>query len=317
MKVANLQATSPVGVCFGGVAALRKRIENTLLIGVPLAGSLITPYWLLHHTLAWIELSAFLASYIAVGLGISLGFHRYFSHRSFTPKPWIAWLLAAAGTMAFQGSVLRWVADHRRHHAHTDNCGDLHSPYIDAHCSNASTFRGFVHAHIGWMFDDSVTDHAVFARDLLDDPLVSFFHRTQWFWPVVSLATPWLYGFAFGGVEHAWSSFLLAGCARTTILHNVVWSVNSFGHFWGYESFPQENKSRNNAVLALLTFGDGWHNNHHRFPRSAFHGLSATEIDLNGKIITMLERCGFAHDVIRVPSERLGSILVKSSASAR
>lgn len=299
----------PLGIRIGGATARRKRIENAVLIGFPLVGTVFSPFWLASHSLTAIEISAFLASYLFVGLGVSLGLHRYFSHKSFEPKRWIVWLLAAAGTMAFQGSILRWVADHRRHHAHADECGDVHSPVVDSHCANTSTLGGLFHAHIGWMFDDSVTDYDIYATDLLQDPLIMFFQKTYWLWPTVSLAGPWFYGLILGGLEHAWSCLLVAGCFRTTLLHNAVWAVNSFGHSYGYETFPQENKSKNNPFLALLTFGDGWHNNHHRFPRSAFHGLSTRELDVSGLIITLLERLGQVRNVIRVPPNRLGTAL--------
>jgi stearoyl-CoA desaturase (delta-9 desaturase) len=295
-----------VGVMSGGWEAVKKRIENTILIGVPLAGSIAAPFWIYENSISWIEITAFLWGYAIIGLGIGLGFHRYFSHKSYKPKRWIAWLLGAAGSMAFQGSVLRWIADHRRHHAHTDDCGDVHSPYVDEHCEDTSTWTGLFHAHIGWMFDSSVTDYKVFAKDLLRDPLVMFFHKTHWLWPALSLVLPWAYGYALGGVQHAWGCLLIGGCLRTTVFHNVVWAVNSIGHTWGYETYTQGNNSKNNQVLALLTFGDGWHNNHHQFPRSAFHGLTDKELDINGLIITGLEKAGLVSDVVRVPAAKLG-----------
>jgi stearoyl-CoA desaturase (Delta-9 desaturase) len=295
----------PAGISFVRGNVSRKRIENTILIGVPLVGTLATPGWLYFNDFGWIEISAFVFGYTVIGIGVGVGLHRFLSHRSFRPKPWIAFCLAAAGSMAFQGSVLRWVADHRRHHAHTDECGDVHSPYVDTSCANISNWRGFFHAHVGWMFDDSVTDYAVYANDLLQDELFMFFHRTHWIWPVISLAAPWLYGYALGGIGHAWGCLLFAGCVRTTLVHNAVWAVNSIGHLRGYRNFALSDGSRNSALLAIITLGEGWHNNHHRFPRSAFHGLTREEIDLNGLFIRLLERLGLASEVIRVPASKL------------
>lgn len=294
---------SAVGVSFGGRKARRKRVENAVLIGIPLSGTLATPFWFYHHPITWIEVSAFLIGYAVIGFGVGLGFHRCFAHKSFKPKPAIAWFLGAAGSMAFQGSILRWIADHRRHHAHTDDCGDVHSPYLSATCEDTSTWAGLFHAHVGWLFDSSVSDYKIFAKDLLNDPLVMFFHRTHWVWPMISLGAPFAYGYAFGGIEHAGSCLLFAGCLRTTLFHNVVWAVNSIGHAYGYETYVQGDKSKNNAVLALMTFGDGWHNNHHRFPRSAFHGLAKNELDINGWMIRGLERAGLVTDVIRVSAQ--------------
>jgi stearoyl-CoA desaturase (delta-9 desaturase) len=279
------------------------------LIGLPLLGTIVAPYWFFTHPVGWRDIPVlavtFIVSYVAIGLGVTLGFHRLFTHQSFSTKRWIAFILAALGTMAFQGSLLRWIADHRRHHAHADECGDGHSPYIDASCANASTLRGFVHAHVSWMFDDSATDYEVYAKDLLKDPLVMFFHRTLYIWLFVSLFVPWFIGFAIGGSQLAWGCLLLAGCVRTTMLHNVTWAVNSVCHTFGYESYPQKNKSKNNYFIAMMSFGEGWHNNHHRFPRSAFHGLSPSELDISGHIISFLERRGLVQDVVRIPPEKL------------
>lgn len=303
------QIVPPVGVSFGGRKALKKRIENSVLIGVPLSGTIAAPFWFYYHPFTWIEITAFVIGYAVIGFGVGLGLHRYFSHRSFKPAPWIAWLLGAAGSMAFQGSVLRWIADHRRHHAHADNCGDVHSPYVGANCEDTSTWRGLLHAHVGWMFDRSVTDYSVFAGDLLKDPVVMFFHKTHWLWPAMSLGAPFLYGQILGGIEHAWGCLLFAGCVRTTLFHNVVWAVNSIGHTYGYETYALQNHSKNNRAIAILTFGDGWHNNHHRFPRSAFHGLTKKESDISGCVIRLLEYAGLATDVIRVPVERVSDKL--------
>ncbi|WP_336485446.1 acyl-CoA desaturase [Methylobacterium nigriterrae] len=298
-------APRAVGVIHGGPQALRKAVENAVLVAVPTLGTVICPFWFLHHALTWIELTAFLIGYAVIGFGVSIGLHRTFSHRSLRPKPWLAFALGAAGTMSMQGSLLRWVADHRRHHAATDDCGDLHSPHVDSHCTRIAGWRGLFHAHMGWLWDDAVSDYAVYGHDLLRDPLVMFFHRSHWFWVAMTLVFPWLYGYVLGGADRAWGCLLFAGCFRTFLFHHATWAVNSIGHSHGYENFAQSNNSKNNLALALLTFGDGWHNNHHRFPRSAFHGLTRREIDVSGGLITGLERLGLVTDVIRVPPARL------------
>ena len=183
--------------------------------------------------------------------------------------------------------------------------GDVHSPYIDPWGRDRDGLGGLLYAHVGWMFDGTATDSAVFGEDLRRDRLVMFFVRTHWLWLVVSLAMPYAYGYALGGPQAAWSAMLIGGCLRTTVLHNVVWAVNSIGHSHGEEDFAQSNHSKNNLVLAILTFGDGWHNNHHRFPRSAFHGLKPSEVDVNGWIITQFERLGLVWNVIRIPAPRI------------
>ncbi|RYG59471.1 acyl-CoA desaturase [bacterium] len=203
------------------------------------------------------------------------------------------------------GTILRWVIDHRRHHAHADQQGDVHSPYVDPWGMDHEGIRGFAYAHFGWMFDRTTTDSKVFGADLLADPVVMFFTRTHYFWLLISLGLPFSYGYVLGGWNAGVGSMLIGGCLRTTVLHNVVWAVNSVGHTHGTREFAQSNKSTNNLVLALLTLGDGWHNNHHRFPRSAHHGMRKGEVDVNGWIIDALEKFGFAREVIRIPQARL------------
>jgi stearoyl-CoA desaturase (delta-9 desaturase) len=147
------------------------------------------------------------------------------------------------------------------------------------------------------MFDDTVTDRNIYGRDLARDPVIRFYTRTHYIWPVLSLALPWLVGYAFGGPTDAWGC-VLAACLRTMLFQHSVWAVNSFGHTFGYENYKMRNTSKNNRFLAALTFGDGYHNNHHRYPRSAFHGLRKGERDLNGIIIMGLGKLGLARKII-------------------
>lgn len=300
-----LVRSAHVGVLVGGRRALGKRIENAVLIGVPLAGSIVGVWYIFAHGVGWIELSAFMIGYGIIGVGTALGLHRYFSHKSFETGPILRFLLGAAGTMACQGSILRWVADHRRHHAHTDVAGDVHSPHIDPFDNKRGGLSGLLYAHVGWMFDTTTTDIPIYAADLQKDWLVMLLHRSRWLWVVFSFATPTAYGYALGGSDAALGAFLVGACLRTTAFHNVVWAVNSIGHTFGSDDFPQSNQSRNNWWLALLTFGDGWHNNHHYFPRSAHHGLKPGELDLNGRLIDLLERAGVVWNVVRVAPERI------------
>jgi stearoyl-CoA desaturase (delta-9 desaturase) len=151
------------------------------------------------------------------------------------------------------------------------------------------------------MFDNTATDLKIYARDLVKDPVIRFYGRTHYVWPVVSLAIPWLIGYAFGGIADAWGC-VFAACLRTMLFQHSVWAVNSFGHTFGYENYSMKNNSKNNTLLAWLTFGDGYHNNHHRYPRSAFHGLRKGEVDMNGLIIALLCKMGLASHII-IPNE--------------
>ena len=292
----GVAAAQALGVILGR-AALKKKIDNTFLIGIPFAGSVADIFWLRAHPIHAVEVVTFLVGYFIIGMGTGVGFHRYFSHKSYQTYPWVAYLLGAAGSMSFQSSLLTWCCDHRRHHAQTDHCGDAHSPVVDGHCLNFNSLKGLFHSHIGWMFDDTVTDRNIYGRDLVRDPIIRFFDRTHYLWPVLSLAIPALIGYAFGGRADAWGC-VWAACLRTMLFQHSVWAVNSFGHTFGYQNYKMGDKSMNNHFLAAITFGDGFHNNHHRYPRSAFHGLHKYELDLNAIIITWLGKLGLAHKII-------------------
>lgn len=295
--VSQAEGVAPALGVIAGRPALKKKIANTFLIGVPFAGSVGCLFWFRSHPIHAVEVVTFILGYFVIGMGTGIGFHRYFSHKSFQTRPWVAYLLGAAGSMSFQSSLLTWVTDHRRHHSQADHCGDAHSPIVDGHCHDTSTLRGLIHAHIGWMFDDTVTDRNIYGRDLERDPVIRFFDRTHYVWPVLSLAIPWLIGYAFGGLADAWGC-VFAACLRTMLFQHSVWAVNSFGHTFGYQNYAMGNQSRNNVFLAAVTFGDGYHNNHHRYPRSAFHGLRKYELDFNGILITWLGKLGLASKII-------------------
>ena len=300
MAISQLQptlATVPARGVIVGRQALKKKIENTFLIGIPLAGSIGCLFWFRSHPIHLVEVITFLLGYFVIGMGTGIGFHRYFSHKSYQTYPWVAYLLGAAGSMSFQSSLLTWVTDHRRHHAQTDHCGDAHSPILDGHCHDTSSLRGLFHAHIGWMFDDTVTDRSIYGRDLERDPVIRFYDRTHYLWPVLSLAIPAGIGCAFDGAADAWGC-VFAACLRTMLFQHSVWAVNSLGHTFGYQNYAMGNKSMNNVFLATVTFGDGYHNNHHRYPRSAFHGLRKWEIDFNGILIAALGKLGLARKII-------------------
>ena len=287
---------TPRGV-IAGRPALKKKIANAFLIGIPFAGSVECLFWFHSHPIHAVEVVTFILGYFIIGMGTGIGFHRYFSHKSFQTDRWFAYLLGAAGSMSFQSSLLTWVTDHRRHHSQTDHCGDAHSPIVDGQCHNTDSLRGLLHSHIGWMFDNTVTDRNIYGRDLLRDPIIRFYDRTHSIWPVLSLALPWLIGYFFGGFTDAWGC-VFAACLRTMLFQHSVWAVNSFGHTFGYQNYKMGDKSMNNHFLAAITFGDGFHNNHHRYPRSAFHGLRKYELDFNGIIITCLGKLGLARRII-------------------
>lgn len=290
------QNTSP-GIVEGGLAALRKRVENTLLIGIPAVGSIAAVAHIWQNGISWSDVLVFVIFYFWSGLGLALGFHRLFSHRSFRPHFAIAAFLCAGGTMGFQGSPLRWALDHRRHHALSDRPGDVHSPHFMPDGTPLGPVAGFWHAHVGWMFDRWTTDEQIFGHGLRDDPVLVFFTKTHLLWLTASFGLPWSLGYALGDARSAWSAMLIGGCLRTTLLHNIVWSVNSFGHSFGKRNHLTPDRSTDNLWLAVLTFGDGWHNGHHSAPRSYRHGLAKRQFDANGNIILHLQSAGLAEAV--------------------
>ncbi|MDB5643505.1 MAG: hypothetical protein JWN07_2822 [Hyphomicrobiales bacterium] len=288
------------GVIVGGPIVVRKRFESGLLLVINAGGSALALWWLALNEPGPIELSYFAVSACVTLVGMGVGLHRHFSHRSFECGPVLRFALGAAGMMACQGSIVKWVANHRRHHTHVDAPGDPHSPTLDGHGQPLSFLRGMVHAHLGWLFDDTISDFEVYARDLLDDPLVMFFHRTRWVWFCASFfVLPGLFGYLLGGVEHAIGTILIGGILRTFLVLNAIASLASIGHTYGARRFElAHDHSRNNALLALLTFGEGWHNNHHRHPRAAHVGLAWYEVDVNGALIHALARMGLVWNVV-------------------
>jgi len=241
----------------------------------------------------------FAAGYLLSGLGITTGYHRLFTHRSFKTYPLIRGIFAVLGSTAIQGSVPDWVADHRKHHAYADEPGDPHSP----HAGHAGgRLRGFVHAHFGWLFADEKASRQRYVPDLLEDPVVMAVHRR--FAQIVLLSyfvAPFTAGLLAtrrlrGGV----AGFLWGGAARVFFVHHATWSVNSVCHLWGRRPFETRDESRNNAIVAIVGFGEGNHHNHHAFPRSAKHGLERWQFDPTWWLIWTMEKLGLAWDVQRV-----------------
>jgi stearoyl-CoA desaturase (delta-9 desaturase) len=227
------------------------------------------------------DITLLLSMYAITAMGVTVGFHRMLTHRSFRPNPVIKFLLLVFGSMSLEGPALQWAATHTKHHAQADREGDPHSP-----------MEGFFHAHIGWMFKDREADPAIYARHLLTDPMVMFVSRTFFVWVGLSLLIPFLLG--------GWSGLLWGGLVRICLTHHVTWSVNSVCHIFGKREFETNDQSHNEWVVGLLAFGEGWHNNHHAFPRSAFHGLHWWQVDISSYIIWTLERVGLVKEVYRV-----------------
>ncbi len=256
--------------------------------------------------LGWSDLLVFAIMYVLTGLGVTVGFHRLFTHRSFKTTKTVRAILAALGSMAIEGPVISWVADHRKHHVYSDQEGDPHSPHVDHGHGLKGALRGLLHAHVGWLFIHTQRGLKTrYAPDLLADPVVSWISRTFLLWVIASLALPFLLGWLITGTLFgALTGLLWGGAVRILVLHHATYSINSLCHFFGRQRFKTGDESRNLWWLSVFTFGESWHNNHHAFPTSARHGLGRFQFDPSAWVIWGLEKTGLAWDVVRVSPER-------------
>ena len=280
-----------------------ERFANLLGVVVPFAGVLVAIVLLWNQWVDATNLAILFVLYIFTGVGITVGFHRLLTHRAFQTYPWLERTFAVMGSLAVEGSVLDWVADHRKHHAHADKEGDPHSPHV----GHGSGLRGLWHAHTGWLLEtQGQADWKRYATELYEDQKMRKIGRRFPFLVIVSLAIPTLAGFVLDGftLRGALMGYIWGGLVRIFLVHHVTWSVNSICHFFGRRRFEIEDQSTNVAWLALFSLGESWHHNHHAFPRSAYHGLRWWEIDLSGLFISMLARVGLAWNVVRITPER-------------
>jgi stearoyl-CoA desaturase (delta-9 desaturase) len=292
----------------GGAVAIRAvdRIANVLVTVVPVGLAAVAAWLAWGGTLHWADLVVLAVSYLLSGLGVTVGFHRLFTHRSFKTSPPIRALLGALGSAAVEGPVIEWVSNHRKHHRFSDQAGDPHSPHVDHPSGWRGALAGLFHAHIGWIFNgDGFASEERYAKDLLADPIVRFIDRTFLLWVLAGLAFPFGLGVALSGsIAGGLTGLLWGGAVRLFLLHHATFSINSLCHFFGRRRFATGDESRNLLWLALPTLGEAWHNNHHAFPTSARHGLRWWQLDPSLWLISFLERLGLVWDVVRVSPER-------------
>jgi stearoyl-CoA desaturase (Delta-9 desaturase) len=253
-----------------------------------------------------LDVALFVVMYVITGLGITVGFHRLFTHRSFKTGPCVRGALAIAGCLSTQGPLVQWATDHRKHHVLSDREGDPHSPHRYGE-GIIATVRGLWHAQVGWLFKTKGMERGEdWGRDLLRDPVVRAIDRVYLLWVILSLAIPFAVGFAVrGDVGGGLQAMVWAGLVRVFVFDHVTWSVNSICHSFGSRTFPTADESRNVWLLAIPTFGEAWHNNHHAFPGSAVHGLGRRQVDLSAIVIRGLEKLGLAWDVKRPTEARM------------
>lgn len=282
------------------------KIANLGAVVVPFAATLAAIPLLWSSVVGGTDLAIAAVLYLLTAGGITIGYHRMLTHRSFqTFKP-VQYAFAVLGTMAVQGPVIAWVADHRKHHAHSDEEGDPHSPHIGHGDGVVGVLKGLWHAHIGWLtINQGRADWKKYAPDLYEDPGMRWISRHFVALILVGLALPALAGYLLTGtLLGAATGLLWGGLVRVFFVHHITWSINSICHFMGTRRFVTDDESRNVFWLALPSLGEAWHHNHHAFPRSAEHGLRRWELDPSALVIRTMERVGLAWNVIRIAPER-------------
>jgi stearoyl-CoA desaturase (delta-9 desaturase) len=284
-------------------AQLRLQRRITLAVTVlPLAGASLAIWRLWGTRIHPLDFVLFLVFYGATGLGITVGYHRLFTHRSFRAARSLRIVLAVLGGMAVEGSVVQWCATHRRHHAYADQFGDPHSPHLAQAAGLKGVLLGLWHAHSGWLFGDEMTNEPEYVPDLLADRDIVRIGRA---FPWLTVATFTLPAIIGGAVTHSFggmlSAFLWASLVRISLLHHVTWSINSICHFYGREAYRARDESKNVWALSPVSFGESWHNNHHAFPWSARLGLGRWQVDVGWYVIRALSAVGLARD-IKVPT---------------
>jgi stearoyl-CoA desaturase (delta-9 desaturase) len=265
--------------------------------------------------LGWHDVVIGVVMYAISGHGITVGFHRYFTHGSFKARRWVRVALAIAGSLAIEGPVIRWVADHRRHHAFSDRDGDPHSPWRYGEDVKALT-KGLWHAHIGWLFDIEQTNQERFAPDLLADPDIVKVDRAFMRLTAVTLLLPPLVGFLWSGFtwQGALTAFFWGSLVRVALLHHTTWSINSICHTIGERPFKSRDKSGNVWWLAVISMGESWHNLHHAEPTAARHGVLRGQLDSSARIIWAMEKLRMVREVRWPSRERVAAKLASSSS---
>jgi stearoyl-CoA desaturase (Delta-9 desaturase) len=283
------------------------RIATGTITLLPFIALGIVGWQLWNDLLHWSDVFVFVIMYLLTGLGVTVGFHRYLTHRSFKTGKAVRAILAILGSAAIEGPVTAWVADHRKHHAFSDKEGDPHSPHVGHEGGWKGALKGLVHAHMGWLFIHTHRGAKKrYAPDLVKDPVISWVDRWFLAWALGGLLVAFALGYAIGGtLTAALTGLLWGGGVRMLVVHHVTYSINSLCHFFGRRRFETDDHSRNLLWLAPFSFGESWHNNHHAFPTSASHGMSRWPVDPSWLVIRAMEAVGLAWDVVRVDPTRI------------
>jgi stearoyl-CoA desaturase (delta-9 desaturase) len=277
--------------------SVRVRILNLMAVILPLIGFVAVIISLWGRGFYWIDAGLLLGMYALTTIGITVGYHRLFTHHSFETSRVVQIVLAVLGSMAVEGPLLKWVAVHRRHHQHSDTHDDPHSPH-EHDGEFLGLVRGIWHAHVGWFFRAVPQNLSHYVKDLRQSRVLRVVSRLFPLWVVLGMLIPAaLGGLLSGSWMGALSGFLWGGLARIFLVHHVTWSINSICHLWGRQTYRTSDQSRNNFVFGIIGFGEGWHNNHHAFPTSARFGLRWWQVDLGYYVISILAFLGLASKV--------------------
>jgi stearoyl-CoA desaturase (delta-9 desaturase) len=293
---------------FAGRRPRREVVLIGVFVVVPLLALVLAVPVAWGWGLGWVDVLVAVAFYSLTGLGVTVGFHRHFTHGAFRAKPALRIMLAVAGSMAMQGPIITWVADHRRHHAYADKEGDPHSPWLYGTTAGAVA-RGFWHAHMGWLFGRDRTNAERFAPDLLGERGIM---RVDRLFPVLTVVTLLLPAVLGGLLTWSWTGaltgFFWAGLVRVALLHHVTWSVNSVCHMVGERPFRSRDRAANFWPLAIASFGESWHNSHHADPTCARHGVQRGQIDISARVIRLFELLGWVWKVRWPTRQRLAKL---------
>ncbi|MDG2132823.1 MAG: acyl-CoA desaturase [Phycisphaerales bacterium] len=301
---------------------LGSRIANLFAILLPMVGLVAGIVYFWGNGVSWPQLALMTVMYIITGMGITVGYHRLFTHKSFSAGPVVTMIIGIIGSMAAEGSLLRWCAAHRRHHQFSDHEGDPHSPHLHDHGHGLrGIISGFWHAHMGWIFDPPGESLDRYVPDLVRDRRIRAI--SEWFpaWVALGFVIPALLGgllnLAIGAPfwTGVFLGFIWGGLVRVMVVHHITWSVNSVCHIWGSQPYRSGDESRNNVVVGVLALGEGWHNNHHAFPTSARHGLEWWQFDSSWLAIRGLQAVGLVRNV-RVPTAERKAAKLRSARSA-
>jgi len=295
-------AEFPIRIETRGAERIGRFAGQFLFVVTPMFGIFFFLEYVFRNGISLVGLGIFLFKYVTEVLGVTVGSHRLFSHRSFQASPGLKVVLIIFASMA-TGSVFTWAAYHRRHHQFSDKKEDVHSPFKYGDGSLISWVKNFFHSHIGWIFAPEKPVYEKYIQDWLKDKTAVRFDSLSNLWTLIGFSYPAALGYLFTGTsEGAWMGFLY-GLFSLFCVHNIVFCINSLCHLSGYKAYQTTDQSKNNLFVSIFCFGEGWHNNHHAFPSLVRFGFDSGQYDIGYYFVKLMERLGWASRLKESPSE--------------